>query len=441
MRHHLQQQRSAGRAAGRRAVLAVTLLACLGRAQSVVEGQATGARDVAEALDAAVVVEWNALAYELAWAEDEFQTFKGQRAMVLMNLAMHDALNTIRPGYERYAYAGARVRADPELAAAQAAHAVLASQYPAAIDRLDSLLSPRLEAASGAGKGEASVALGREAADAILRVREADGWDEAGTYAFTTRAGRYRTTPDWDGFVLQPGFRSARPFAIGAVTAFRPAPPPGLSDTRYARDYDEVRVHGAADSPVRTADQTAYAVWWMEFSEGSVTRLARRLAMERDLELWDAARLFAHLSMALFDVYVATWDSKYEYDHWRPYTAIRNAADDGNPATTPDEAWTSMLPAPPFPEYVSAHAAGCSAAFTVLASEWGSIDGFAMTTITAPPEMPSRRFESFRAAAEECADSRVRLGWHFRYSTDAGLRLGVDVANHVLGTQLRPAGR
>src|SRR5262245_47450242 len=49
-------------------------------------------------------------------------------------------------------------------------------------------------------------------------------------------------------------------------------------------------------------------------------------------------------------------------------------------------------------------------------------------TTTAPPGMPTRTFGSFRAAALECADSRVRLDWHFRYSTDAGLELGERVA-------------
>jgi hypothetical protein len=63
---------------------------------------------------------------------------------------------------------------------------------------------------------------------------------------------------------------------------------------------------------------------------------------------------------------------------------------------------------------------------------------FEMETITAPAGMPRRRFASFRAAAAECADSRVRLGWHFRYSTDAGLELGNAVARYVAKHHLTP---
>ena len=36
---------------------------------------------------------------------------------------------------------------------------------------------------------------------------------------------------------------------------------------------------------------------------------------------------------------------------------------------------------------------------------------FTMDTMTAPPEMPTRSFRSFSAAAAECADSRVRLAF------------------------------
>ena len=92
----------------------------------------------------------------------------------------------------------------------------------------------------------------------------------------------------------------------------------------------------ASTAAVRTPDQTGYAVWWMEFAEGSVNRLARQLVSRRHTHLWRAARLFALLNMGLFDRYVADWDSKYEHDHWRPYTAMREADRDGNPATEPD---------------------------------------------------------------------------------------------------------
>ena len=53
----------------------------------------------------------------------------------------------------------------------------------------------------------------------------------------------------------------------------------------------------------------------------------------------------------------------------------------------------------------------------------------------APPGMPTRTFDSFAAAATECADSRVRLGFHFRYATDAGLELGERIALYSMTTR------
>jgi hypothetical protein len=55
-----------------------------------------------------------------------------------------------------------------------------------------------------------------------------------------------------------------------------------------------------------------------------------------------------------------------------------------------------------------------------------------METITAPAQMPTRSFTSFPQAASECGDSRVRLGWHFRYSVEEGAALGSKVAGYVL---------
>jgi len=102
------------------------------------------------------------------------------------------------------------------------------------------------------------------------------------------------------------------------------------------------------------------------FAEGSVNRLARQLVTQRKTHLWQGARMFALINMSAFDGYVADWDSKYEYDHWRPYTAIREAANDGNAGTAPDLTRQPLRTTLPHPEYVSAHAVGCSASFEVL---------------------------------------------------------------------------
>ncbi len=382
-------------------------------------------------LDGALVVAWNQLTYDLAFAEDQFLTFKGVRAFAMTHIAIHDALNAVVPRYHRYAYHQTRRSADPVAAAAVAAHDVLASLYPAAGERLDEELATWLARVPDGKRKARGLELGAETAAAILALRDGDGFDFQGTYTFAAGPGVYQTTPPWDGFVLQPGFRLATPFGLHAGDQFRPPTPPPLDSPTYATAYDEVKEQGRVDSGVRTPDQTAYAVWWMEFTEGSMNRLARNLVTEHGTHLWDAARLFALLNMSMFDTYVATWDSKFAANHWRPYTAIRAAAEDGNPRTAPDATWEPLRTTPPFPEYVSAHSAVCSSSFEILGRAFGRHLEFTMDTTTAPPGMPTRSFPSFRSAAAECADSRVQLGWHFRYATDGGLALGRDVATYV----------
>src|SRR5688572_7399222 len=88
------------------AVFICLIPACTDAAgEGAIYGQAERAARVAYA-DATVVIEWNQLAQELAYGEDQFRTFKGQRALAMMNLAIHDALNTIAPKYERHVFRG-----------------------------------------------------------------------------------------------------------------------------------------------------------------------------------------------------------------------------------------------------------------------------------------------------------------------------------------------
>ena len=53
-------------------------------------------------------------------------------------------------------------------------------------------------------------------------------------------------------------------------------------------------------------------------------RIARTVSADQGLDLWENARLFGLLNMALADGYVGTFETKYELNFWRPVTAIRN---------------------------------------------------------------------------------------------------------------------
>ena len=252
-------------------------------------------------LDPALIVAWNRIVNEIAFAEDQFFTFKGVRAHAMMHIAIHDSLNAVIPVYRQFAYRGGDFFAHPIAAAAQAAHDVVLSQYPGEQARLDAELATWLSPIPNGVYKTRGITLGRQSAAAILALRVGDGWDFQGTYTFSNEPGDYQTTPPWNGFVFQPGFRYARPFGLRRPDQFRPPPPPELDSQRYAAAFNEVKDFGRVDSTVRTLDQTLYAVWWMEFTEGSMNRLARQLVTERDTNLWRAARMFALLNMSMFD--------------------------------------------------------------------------------------------------------------------------------------------
>ena len=349
----------------------------------------------------------------------------------MTHIAQHDSLNAIQRIFEQFAYRERDRKADPLAAAAQAAHDVLVAEYPLRRADADALLAAHLSQVRDGPAESRGVEVGRRAAAAILADRQGDGYDFEGTYTFGTEPGDYQTTPPFNGFVLQPGFRFARPFALRTPHALRPSKPPRLVSREYATAFNEVKDTGRVDSSTRTPDQTAYAIWWMEFVEGSMNRLARRLVDPDATSAWHGARLFARLNVSIFDGYLAVWDSKFAHNHWRPYTAIREAAADGNRKTAPDPGWEPLRTTPPFPEYASAHSTVCGATLAVLGDTFGDRTRFTMETTSAPPGMPTRTFRSFGEAADECADSRVRLGWHFRYATDQGKRLGRRVAEEV----------
>src|SRR5690606_9499092 len=156
-------------------------------------------------------------------------------------------------------------------------------------------------------------------------------------------------------------------------------------------------------------------------------------------DLWFTARLFALLNVGLMDAYIAGWDSKLHYDFWRPYTAIRAGADDGNPATLAEADWESHCVTPPVQDYPSTHSALGAAAATILYSSYGRDVPFTMKSTSSKPAGKQRSLTSFEQAAVENADSRVACGIHFRFATDTGLELGKRVGEHVIDSLLEPS--
>ena len=209
---------------------------------------------------------------------------------------------------------------------------------------------------------------------------------------------------------------------------------------QYAEDFNEVRLKGIKENSTRTAEETTIAKFWYEFSEIGWNRVTATVAADQNLDLLFTARLFALVNMALADSYIAGWDSKFHYDFWRPYTAVRAAATDGNDNTPEDASWEPLMNTPPVQDYPSTHSALGNAAATVLNKLVGSSVGFTMTSTSADPFNSTRSLTNFSQAALENADSRVFAGLHFRFSCEKGLELGQDIGDWILSNHLKPKG-
>lgn len=396
-----------------------------------------------------ILLTWNKKIMDLAIEKDGLLTLNGVRTEALANIAAHNALNAIKPVYTFYDYSRSQPKADPIAAALQAVYEVTKKSFPDKTADLDELLKKlRSQIPEGPAKG-LGIQLGKETAIKILQARNNDDWNGEADYTWHPMApgvyaefNEHSGTPE--GFIFGAGWAAAKPFILPNQDHFRSPPPPDIKSKKYAKAFNEVKKNGRTESKVRTDDQTHLAMWWKDFVENSHNRLARTLIVKENLNLWEAARTMALLNMTIYDAYVNVFDNKFHYNHWRPYTAIRWAANDENPNTEPDENWNNLHKHTyAFPSYPSAHGTASSAAMKVLSNTLGTGNQYTFTMTTEEVESsgpfsekikmnpPTRSFRSFSEAGLEASISRVYLGIHFRYDSLEGHRLGNAIGDYA----------
>ncbi len=358
------------------------------------------------------------------------------RNLAMVHVAVYDAVALIAGEYESfYSVLRPAAGADPDAAAAVAAHRVLAGLYPRHIEALDAALDATLDHVPEGPAKARGVRHGQAVAEQVLKWRAGDARAAAThSYKSTDEAGRWRPTPPARAEPLLPGWANVPGFALTDRAAFRPPGPPKLGSDEYHATFRQVRALGGAISAERTKEQTEIAYFWAD-GDGTVTppghwnRIAQTLATDRKLNLVETARLFALLNVALADAAVVCWECKYRFDVWRPVTAIRAV----------DPTWAPLLPTPPFPAYTSGHSSFSGAASAALAAFFGTDRVRFSTTSDGLPGV-SRSFDSLSAAAEEAGMSRIYGGIHWSFDNTAGLACGREIGAHVAARHFRPAG-
>jgi hypothetical protein len=374
--------------------------------------------------------------------------FRESHFYAMVNIAMHDALNNIVPKYSSYALNGRDKDADPNAAVAKAAHDVIsfffgklnppANNTPQVIqDSIHNLLVQCLNLIPNGEAKAKGIALGAAAAQAIIQNRTNDGSASA-VFAITQGVlpGEYRSTPPFtvSGFYDSPGWGDLKTFGIQNSTQFSVPAPYSLNSPEYTADYNEVNALGCltcTGTGGRTQDQENIAKFWVESSAFGWNKVAKAIIAEKNLDAWKTARLFALLQMSVADAYIACLKAKMIHFFWRPYTAILNGNNDGNPNTVGDPNWLVLVsPIPPIADHPSAHAAAGGAAAELLKHFFENDDlNFSFESSTLPGN--ARNYGSLSQAARENSLSRIYVGYHFRKACMDGEALGKSVGGWI----------
>jgi PAP2 superfamily len=415
---------------------------------------AAPARTNSASLSAAPVLFWSnearrAIVPPSAGPENFGNKFPGEAAvyMGIVHVAIYDAADAIEGGYQPYAFAGnAPADASPDAAIATAAHDTLIGLQPALG------LSPAQQAIldgdyasymapipNGAAKTD-GMELGHNVAAAVLALRVNDGREKNPTVADLNppAAAPGVWQPDLSRPVLGLRLPGIKPLALQSASQFRPDGPNALTSQEYADDLNQVEQLGRATSTTRTPAQTTQALFWTDHDIRQWNNGMLRLAAARGLDLVQAARMLAMAHVAGGDAMIACFDAKYHYWFWRPYQAIPQANNDGNPATTADSSWVPLRTTPNFPEYPSAHACHSTAVAEALTAFFGtdkvqfSLDSRVTNT--------TRVYASFHDVVKDVDWARVLVGFHFRNSDLQGSALGRTVGRYVVDHDFQPLG-
>jgi hypothetical protein len=315
-------------------------------------------------------------------------------------------------------------------ALAQALHDTLVAQVPSQQPQLDADLASTLATIPDGPAKQAGIASGQQQAAAVLAARAGDGLDTASLdIPFTPPSadpGVWQPTPPAFSPATRAGEGSARPFLLSSDDQFDPGAPPSLGSQAYQDDLAEVRAYGSVDSTVRTPAQTEVAQFWFPALNGGFGQVLRAVLADTHSSLGWQTRFVAAFHVVTTDAQIAVYNAKFKYLFWRPVTAIRNDA------TNPDPNWTPLSVTPTYPDWPSGHGGYVGAAQAVLTAFLGpEAPAPIALTSTSDPGV-TRTYTDWATITQEVIDARVWEGVHFRFSDEAGARLGQRLGAYEL---------
>jgi len=384
--------------------------------------------------------------------------------MGMVQGAVYDAVNAITPKHHRPYLLERRFgnTASDQAAVATAAYLVLKnivetvpSSITAFTPAMRAAVLASLETQYNASKNAVSdspfknmgIAAGTAAAQAMIDARVGDGRFGPSEFVANPNAGYWDPVAPNGTTALDPTpwVGGVKPFLMQSSSQFRSAGPLALTSPAYAAEVNEVKAlggDGVMTASTRTAAQTYMAKWWQSNPVAMWNDVARQLIVRDHLDISDSARLLAMENLAAADAAINTWNDKYHYSFWRPFQAIRRAADDNNPATSPDATWTPLISAP-YPEHTSGHLGLDGSHTGVLRMFFGDAPagGYQITSNAVNPGGPATRtFTSFDETLAELIEARIWAGLHFRNADVQGRQLATTIANFAAANYFQPVG-
>jgi hypothetical protein len=389
--------------------------------------------------DASVITEWNQIAVNTIVNDPPIvghpQTLL---YMGLFQAAVYDAVVGIAGRYEPYRFdQRAPHPSSAQAAAVAAAHELLVTYFSYAQAALDADYATSLAQIPDGKAKTNGIAFGTRAADNLIVLRAHDGRDAPIFFTQPPAPGVWRPTPPGFLSMLDPWLGFVTPLLVRSPFQFAPPPPPALTSLQYTRDFIESKAYGSATSVVRTPDQTATALF---FSTNPVVLFnagMRDQVTLRNLDMVDAARMFAAADMSVADAIITVWRAKYDYGLWRSITAINLADTDGNPLTIADPSWLPLIPTPAYPEYPSGYN---SFAATVTGSleEMFHTQHLNLTLVSAAGVV--RQYDTGAAVRTDVVNARIWQGIHFRSADEASRNLGLRLSDWTVDHYFQPDG-
>jgi hypothetical protein len=415
--------------------------------------------------DATAVIQWNQIAVSTLTGLPGPAGGAPPASQINMGMvqgAVYDAVNAITPKHYRPYLLERRFgnTASDEAAVATAAYLVLKNiieSVPQSITfptrgtvlaSLETQYNASTSAIPDSPFKEMGLAAGKAAAQAMIDARTGDGRFGPSQFVPNSNPGFWDPVAPNGSTALDPTpwVGGVRPFLMQSSSQFRTAGPLALDSAAYAAEVNEVKAiggDGVVTPSARTATQTYIAKWWQSNPVASWNQVARALIARNDLDVIDSARVLAMENLAAADAGINTWNDKYHYSFWRPFQAIRRAAEDGNPATSPDPTWTPLITAP-YPEHPSGHLGQDGSHTGVLRMFFGNAPagGYEITSFFVNPGGPATRtFSSFDQALDEIVEARIWAGLHFRNADVQARQLGNTVANFAAANYFQPVGQ